>query len=82
MPGAMKQGDKVVILKSWHSDVLPGARGTIIRRLHHGYGILIRGYFVNAFGVKTCEKRLIFFAKTDVKKTRPPRRRKAASRGR
>lgn len=78
----MKRRDRVIILRSWHSDVLPGARGTIARLLPDGYGVLIRGCFMNAFGVRTVERRLIFFAKADVKKIRRRSRNKAVSRGR
>jgi hypothetical protein len=66
----MKRGDTAQVVKSWHSDVVPGVRGTVVKRRRSGYEIEITGVFANARGEKREETRCIFFAARHLKRAK------------
>lgn len=60
----MKIGDKVIVLKSSHADIQPGAKGEVESEFCDGIGVKIKGQF----GIKLREEtRVIFFNIADLK---------------
>src|SRR5436305_4395162 len=58
----LRPGERVMIVDSWHSDIVPGAIGTIVRRLKKWYGVEITGLFYDAFGKSKVETRCVYFS--------------------
>ena len=74
----MQKGDRVIIVKSWSSDVIPGALGTLVKRMKGGYAVDVAGWFHDAFGRRIFETRCMFFKRKEVKnlnrhRARPPK---------
>lgn len=65
----MKRGDKVVVVKSWSSDITSGIEGVMERRMRGGYAVKIRGLFTDARGHRCIETRTLFFSTNEIRKT-------------
>jgi len=65
------RGDRAVVVKSRHSDIVPGIEGTIVRRRRRGYEIEITGIFSNALGTRAMETRVLFFSTKELERARP-----------
>jgi ribosomal protein L21E len=63
-------GDKVVVMKSWHSDVYPGVVGTVVKKMSKGYAVEIKACFAVATGEKSISTRHIFFLAEQIKRVR------------
>ncbi len=64
----MQKGERVLIAHSWHSDVVPGTIGTIVKRMRGGYEIKCTGCFHDAFGKSRGETRSLFFATKQIRR--------------
>lgn len=62
----LEKHNRVVILRSRHSDVSHGTKGTIAARMLGGYAVEITGPFSDAAGRVATETRCIFFATEEV----------------
>ena len=67
-----RPGDKVVITKSWHSDIVPGMEGVVEKRMPGGYAVDITGVFSDATGRRKLEKRCVYFGYLEVKRAASP----------
>jgi hypothetical protein len=68
MRRAIEIGDKVVVVKSWHSDVIPGATGTVVKRMRPSYAVAITACFKDATGKDILDTRQVFFAFKEIRR--------------
>ena len=66
----MKPGDQAVVTKSWHSDLMPGVIGKVVKRMGHGYDVEFTVGFTSATGEKSTSKRRVYFAANEIKRAR------------
>src|SRR5437763_15951536 len=71
---AFEAGDRVIIVRSWHSDIPAGACGRISRPLKNGYGVDVTvGYTSGANRNEIIvETRCVLFAHADLQRDPPP----------
>ena len=71
---AFEAGDRVIIVRSWHSDIPAGACGIISRPLKNGYGVdVTAGYTSGANRNEIIvETRCVFFAHEELQREPPP----------
>ena len=62
-------GDEVVIVESWHSDVVPQMRGVVTEKMRGGYFVEIKACFSNARGERRVETRCIFFSRQQLRRS-------------
>lgn len=58
----------MVITESWSSDVVPGSKGKVLKRMRGGYAIEFTMLFGNARGTTAVETRCLFFGTRQVKR--------------
>jgi hypothetical protein len=70
---AFKPGERVIIVRSWHSDIPTGARGTISKRLDHGYAVDVPAAYGSAANrnERIVETRRVFFAHEELEREPP-----------
>ena len=62
-------GDRVLIVDSWHSDVVPQMRGVVTEKMRDGYFVAIEACFSNARGERCVERRCIFFSREQLRRS-------------
>lgn len=67
-PKRIMPGDDVVIIESWHSDVVPQMRGVVTQKIQDGYVVKIEACFSDATGKRSVESRSIFFSREQLER--------------
>ncbi len=55
------EGERVIVRDSWHSDILPGVNGEIVKPMGRGYAVEITAIFSDALGRRGLETRCLYF---------------------
>ena len=68
---SLEPGQTVEVVSSWHSDVTPGAVGTVVKKIGRGYAVEFTGLFTTTskgnVWVRVLQTRCLFFNHREIR---------------